>query len=413
MRIRRPFRLAIAATAVVTIVAVIVWNLWSCATERKVRHAIESLRADGYAVSPATIYACGSESNDAAELYRQAFAKFMSSSDLSANPRELSFDSLTNEQRSGLQLLFQRHADAFETLRRARLKGDCRFARNYDTTWPDAPEAGPALVVAGWLALRAQMLGQQGSNDNAIEATRDIFALAMAFKEEPTHLSQTTMLGISDIAIFTVYKCVAADTDLSESDVLEWLSTVPNMAVLDRSVEWAIRGEVARVAWLLEDLSRLESQSAGVHGDLCSRIGRRVSAPLVRSESLVSLARLQQMVACLRLSYPRSREAIVSICPPDVLRRRFDLGAASFLGMDSLLEMSVTVRSALAVTRTGLEWEIAFIRGRHPEAAGLPMGPSTDRPLVYDAARRELSAAGPLPQSWMRSHGLVWKLHHR
>ncbi|HEX7897307.1 MAG TPA: hypothetical protein VF950_06080 [Planctomycetota bacterium] len=369
---------------VLVLLAIVAWTIANVTGEAKFRAALDTLRAAGYATSavelaPKPIPAA----ENAAPYYTAAFA-------LAVPPAEEDQDALygpggwgalDDGRKASLRACVDANAEAFELLEKARKRARCAFERDYAKGLEILlPEVTEILKVSRLLRLRAAV-----QPDSARRSAEAVIALAGTIADERILISQLVRLTVLEIACEIVDDAVTAEA--SEADLKAWLEIVPRSESLTGVMAPALRGELAMVAdllrepadrfWTMVDTSRA--------GDI--RLLTKIARPWFKSDGARYLELMRRAAEAAAQSYLDGRAEIAAVTAkvaPSVWR---PVTTLLLPALGHAVERGAVTQARLAVTRAGLEAELARrTSGRYP-AQVQGTDPFTGKPPAIDAAR--------------------------
>jgi hypothetical protein len=380
---------------VLVLLAIVAWTIANVAGESKFRYAVEGLRAAGYAttsieIAPKPIPAA----ENAAPFYVAAFALAVPAED---DEMPAGWEALDAGRKAALRACVDANADAFEMLEKARTRARCGFERDYSKGLEMLlPEVAKILQLSRLLRLRAAVLP-----DTARRSADAVFALAGTLADERILISQLVRLTAMEIACEMVDDAVTAETP--EVDLKAWLETVPRPESLAGMMAPAVRGELAMMTELLSQPAdrfwrMAESSGLGSVGILST-----LARPWLKSDGARYLGFMRRFADATAKPYLEGRAEIGAVdaeAAPRSLWR--PITALLMPALGRAFERAAVVQAKLAVTRAGLEAELARrTSGRYP-AQVQGADPFTGKPLAIDAAR--VASAGT-PQ-----HKIEWRL---
>ena len=384
---------------VLVLLAIVAWTIANVAGEAKFRAAVDTLRAAGYATSavelaPKPIPAA----ENAAPYYTAAFALAVppAEEDQEALYGPGGWGALDEWRKASLRACVDANAEAFELLEKARKRARCAFERDYAKGLEILlPEATEILKVSRLLRLRAAV-----QPDSARRSAEAVIALAGTVADERILISQLVRLTVLEIACEIVDDAVTAETP--EADLKAWLEIVPRPESLTGVMAPALRGELAMVADLLREpadrfWSMVDTSSAGDMGLLL-----KIARPWFKSDGARYLELMRRAAEAAAKPYLDGRAEIAAVTAkvaPSVWR---PITTLLMPALGRAVERGAVTQARLAVTRAGLEAELARrTSGRYP-AQVQGTDPFTGKPLAIGAAR--VSSAGTPDQK------IEWRL---
>lgn len=387
------------------IVGVVVY-VWE--RNRLAYQALECLRQHGFAASfqemaPPPV----PDDENAAPLCLEAFARWVTPDPEVEEIEEQPLDSLSPGQRTAVESAVARNRGTFELLRRARSRPRCRFERDYEYGQVfRSLDWGRAIGVGRWIGRKAELEAAHGDSAEARESIRDLLALAEGFRDEPFVMTQYVRLGLVQQGLVILARLPL------EGAWEAWLDLLPPDNRLEGLAELAMRGELALAADLVRDPGRV----FWLAGDPQAPRGMALAAPLFRIGSGETLHRLLEMAKACRLPYPQSAVQARRLNPPSLCLEPvgFDFAKLHLVALGTFLDRQAGVQAALAVTRAGLEFELAREReGRYPTRLQM-LDPCSGSPLLLNLAEGSISSVGVREQDMQArmKAGLVWRLRH-
>jgi hypothetical protein len=329
---------------------------------------------------------------------------------------EVGFKGLSEAERKTALELLKGATGMFQRIRAGRALGSCRYDRDYTRLYDRSlPWVRDSIRAARLLKLRAESEIAAGRGEEARETVRDLLALADSYRSEPIMITQLVRLVLVNLALELVHEAVSEGT--SGSDLRAWLEIVPAPSTLDGALQGAYRGELAMGA-------ELAGRSLG---EAVSRVGDSAAPQpwLSRTDLLAPYWKI------LGSNYLRRMIPLVEASGGPYLeaRARFEsadeeLKASTFYG-DLLSRLLIPAlvkpmnhlartQAAMAVVRTGLEWEIErAARGRYPQETAVP-DPLTGAPLRFDPEAGRISSTGSpgMTAEDLEESRMVWRLRH-
>ncbi len=316
------------------------------------------------------------------------------------------------DRREALSAL-ERYGEAFDLVRRARLKSQCRFDRKYsDGLQTKGPPHDAFRRMAHALSLRAQSQALEGNPIESMETIRDLWALCDSLADEPLWMSHALRLGLCENAAWATASC--SNVARSESDWRQWRNLVPDPATLQSSLVLVLRGELA--GWIADVRSGypvaawLKERDRG----WADRAEARVLKPFWNLGAAQSLKSFQAGILegerCdyrSRREFTRERFLSCSYAPQGI-----DLVECQLPNVLGMFRGLTRTQSVLAVTRAGLECERTWAElGSYPEVMQ-EMDPSSGGALEFALDRSSLFSAGAKNYPYPQYEGLLWNLLH-
>ena len=381
---------------VVVLLAIVAWTIANVAGEAKFRAAVDALRAAGYATTAVELAPKPvPPAENAAPFYAAAFALLVPPAEEDRDALEApgGWGALDAERKASLRACVDANADVFEMLEKARKRPRCGFERDYSKGVAILlPEVAKILELSRLLHLRAAVQADAGDPAGARRSAEHAFALAQTLAEDRILVSQLVRLTALERALEMVDAAVTAET--SEDDFKAWLAIVPRAESLAAIMEPAVRGELAMVADLLREppdrfWMLVENPGSGGSAGILTYLAR----PWLKSDGARCLELMRRLAEAAARPYLEGRaenDAVVAEAVPQSIWRPITTLLMPALGR--AFERAAVVQAKLAVTRAGLEAELARrTSGRYPAQVG-GTDPFTGKPLAIDAAR--VSSAG-------------------
>jgi hypothetical protein len=265
------------------------------------------------------------------------------------------------------------------------------------------------------LSVRAQVEAKEGRLKEARESVSDILLLSKSIVDEPSILCQMYRLAAVGTATLTVNRCVNETTD---ADALrQWLAMLPRESELEGCMEQPLRGELATLAESLPLPSYLllELEGRRRDEDLGSILLTRLSYPVQRRDGARFLHLLSRAVELSRKPYTVGQAAWWAL-------QEEASGGSAILnrvtgyvlpGISGVAKAQASYQAYIAVTRTGLEWELEYVTaGRYPDKVSV-LNPLTGQPLIRDTFSGRLSSASSPYQPNSGEHEHDWVFRRR
>lgn len=404
---------------VLFILGIVTWTVLNWVGSRNLEATLSTLRESSYAtrleeLAPPPV----PPDENAAPYYSAAFALFAKPAPRAA---QRAFDQVTKaglvglstDHEAELRAWLGRNRDAFELVARARTRPHCRFDRKYEGYATRFPEIGNIPWLTGALAVHAQLLTKDGRPGEARDSVSDILRLADSIADEPSIICQMIRLAVIGSALTTINRCVAGDTD---AELLrQWSAMLPREGSLEGSMERPLRAELATMAESLPLSSYELWDWDGQRRE--ENLGRLIltwlSNPIQRLDGAQSLSLLRRAAELSRKPYAESQSEHSALLE-EVLEKSVLLHPITRLvlpGLSGLTKAQAYYQAQIAVTRSGLAWELEFMtKGRYPERVEV-LDPFSGKPLSYNAEEGRLYSVGSpyMPNTDDRT----WLLRHK
>jgi hypothetical protein len=403
---------------VLFILGIVTWTVLNWVGSRNLEAALSTLRESSYAtrleeLAPPPVQ----PDENAAPFYSAAFALFAKPS---PRAEQKAFGEvlagLSTDGEAVLRAWLGRNHDAFELVARARTRPHCRFDRKYEGYATRFPEISNIPWLTGALAVRAQFLAKDGRLEEARDSVSDILRLADSLADEPSIICQMFRQSIIGNALTTINRCVVGDTD---ADALrQWLAILPREDSLEGSWERPLRAELATLAESLPLSSYELWDFAGQRKeeDLGRLILTWLSNPIQRLDGVRSLSFLRRAAELSRKPYAESQSEQAAL-QEEVMESSILLHPITRLvlpGLGGLTRTQAYYQAQIAVTRTGLAWELEYVtKGRYPYPEKIEaIDPFSGKPLSYNVKEGRLYSVGS-PYRSNITEDRTWLLRRR
>jgi hypothetical protein len=195
-----------------------------------------ALRAEAAQLMQASLPPAPAADDDAAPLYRRAFAAIEADKTLSGEKSPLSEPLAADVAAADVQAILARHAPTLDLLRRAADRPGCRFVRDWSrpSFSMRLPEFASLRMGAKLLALAARCAAADGDVAAALRDVVRIHRLGMHFADEPVLIAGWMGTAIDTVAIETLAAVLPAirATDLpllDEPSSTDFLGTMPSL----------------------------------------------------------------------------------------------------------------------------------------------------------------------------------------
>ncbi len=380
------------------------WSVYHVLASRRMSAQLDALRAAGFAFElRALAPELPPSDQNAAGLY---FAAFALAVEPSADERRAvekakseGFGSRPVGDKGFVRAWLDRNAESFDFAARARARTRCVFERDWSLGYSiPLPELAKLRELGRGLALLAEARAEEGRFDQARDAVQSLFSVSEALREDLLFISQLVRYAIARTAFRTVQACVRPEA--SEPELRAWLAVLPPAGWLQGSLGKAMRAELAFGVELLPDRFGevlFEGQTGGGRLPVLSGPGIALIAmrPVILSDGARWLALLQRY--CDAADRPYLEVGAGMRAETDAL----ESGSSQFwqpvtrtLMFHVPLDRPVAAEAWCAVTRAGLDCELARrATGAYP-ARVEALDPLSGKPLVYVPEKKLLYSVG-------------------
>lgn len=347
------------------------WTIFGVLAGRRYEGAVRQVRDKGLdrglrSLAPPPVL----EEENAAPIYRQAFAIFTNESYEEVRPLVHGVTETGTGDVEALREWMLEREVGFNALRRARLRPHCRFDLAYEQgIMMPLEEFAPLHHCMKLLAARARLLCLGGSQAEARETLSDLLAICEFLRDEPLIGYQSLRwAGVID-AMNVIDRGVDAATPPTELQA--WLDVLPPPGALDGSMRLALRGELACFSSIApEDVDEVLIGAPRVPG-----VVRMFMGPLRRND----LARTLELLSRGEEALARPpKEALATLEEIEAEAGRlprwlYPTTKVMFPWLAALYRRELDASARLEAVRAGLDGELQFAStGAYPtREAGL------------------------------------------
>jgi len=405
-RLKRWVRRAGWAAALLLIITTLAWTATNWVATRRLKSAIEEWRAQGYEVTGSLLAPPPvSPKDNAARYFDAAFALFLPPDENAQRAlSRLQADDTqpTPEEWDAIRAWIDSNAPALELVRQGGLLPKCRYNWDYDSGLRmRVPQLTSFYKTFEALAWRARLDAGSGNFEHATDAIRSALALARSFEKTPLLVTGLVGVAVKRRITEATGQCISSTTSLADLQRLKEL--LPDESSILKDLGHALRGEVVftidQVTWATDRIQEASEAPALPWG---------FATPFLR---LDEASHLRRMIALLKLCAEPPDRALA-----EALRMKQEVsnewtspfGSGVFPAMVEAFRSASNLQKYSAMTRAGLQLEIARLTsGSYPEKSDV-LDPTTGRPFTLDLKagllRSEPASPGQYVPKWHLRH---------